>query len=75
MKFFKKLFFLSTICYLLTTALSGCATVSESKDATNPGSLAPQAILKFTDVPVPVGLKSLPEQSYSFESSGCAWEY
>jgi hypothetical protein len=32
--------------------------------------LEPQAILKFSDVPVPVGLKSLPAQSYSFESSG-----
>jgi hypothetical protein len=48
----------------------GCTTTSNSKEPTNPGSLAAQAILKFTDVPVPVGLKSLPEQSYSFESSG-----
>jgi len=32
--------------------------------------LEPQSILKFSDVPVPVGLKSLPQQSYSFESSG-----
>lgn len=32
--------------------------------------LEPQAILKFSDVPVPVGLKSLPQESYSFESSG-----
>ncbi len=70
MKFFVKLFFLSAICYLLTTALSGCTTITESKASTNPGSLSPQIILKFTDVPVPVGLKSLPEQSYSFESSG-----
>ena len=70
MRFFTKLVFLSTICYLLTTALTGCTTISQSKEPTNPGSLSPQAMLKFSDVPVPVGLKSLPEQSYSFESSG-----
>jgi len=70
MKFFAKLVFLFSIGCLLTTALTGCSTLSGNKDTTNPGSLAPQAILKFADVPVPVGLKSLPEQSYSFESSG-----
>ena len=70
MKFFAKLVFLSTICYLLSTTLIGCTTISESKEPTNPGSLSPQTILKFSDVPIPVGLKSLPEQSYSFESSG-----
>ncbi|MCX5698224.1 MAG: hypothetical protein NTX01_00795 [Candidatus Omnitrophica bacterium] len=70
MNFFKRLLFLSTICFLLTTALTGCTTISDSKEPINPVSLSPQAILKFTDVPVPVGLKSLPEQSCSFESSG-----
>lgn len=70
MIFFKKLFFLATICFLLSIALTGCSTMSGNKEAANPGSLSPQGILKFTDVPVPVGLKSLPEQSYSFESSG-----
>ena len=69
MKFFKQLFFLSTTCFLLTAAL-GCTTISDSKEPAASGSLSPQAILKFTDVPIPVGLKSLPEQSYSFESSG-----
>jgi len=70
MKFFTKLVFLPTICYLLTTVLIGCTTLSNSKEPSNPGSLSPQAILKFADVPIPVGLKNLPEQSYSFESSG-----
>ena len=70
MKFFVKLFCLSTACCLLTTSLTGCSTLSNNKGSANPGSLEPQAILKFSDVPVPVGLKSLPQQSYSFESSG-----
>jgi len=69
MKSFVKLFYLS-ICCLLTTALTGCSTFSDSKDSTNPAMLEPQAILKFSDIPVPVGLKNLPAQSYSFESSG-----
>jgi len=57
-------------CCLLTVFLMGCSTFSDNKGSSNLGTLEPQAILKFTDVPVPVGLKSLPEQSYSFESSG-----
>ena len=63
MKIFKKLFFLSTICFLLTIVLMGCSTLSDSK-------LEPQAILKFSDVPVPVGLKPLSQTSYSFENAG-----
>jgi len=63
MKSFAKLIFLSTICCLLTTALTGCSTTSNSR-------IEPQAVLKFTDVPIPVGLKPLSAASYSFESSG-----
>lgn len=70
MKFFKKLFFLSTACCLLITALMGCSTFPDNKSTSSAGTLEPQALLKFTDVPVPVGLKNLPQQSYSFESSG-----
>ena len=60
------------VCCLLTLFLMGCSTFSDSPNtkSTNPGALEPQAILKFSDVPVPVGLKSLPQESYSFESSG-----
>ena len=63
MKLFQRLLFLSTACFLFTVMLTGCSTTSNSR-------IEPQAILKFTDVPVPVGLKSLPKASYSFESSG-----
>jgi hypothetical protein len=63
MKFFPKLLFLSTICYLLTTALSGCSTASNSR-------IEPQAILKFSDIPIPAGLKPLPQTSYSFKNAG-----
>ena len=70
MKSFTKLVFLFTSCCLLTTALTGCTTFSGSKESPNPGSLSPQAALKFSDLPVPVGLKSLPQTSYSFENAG-----
>lgn len=63
MKFFTKLVFLSTICYLLTTVLTGCSTTSGSR-------MEPQAILKFADLPIPTGLKSLPQVSYSFQNAG-----
>ncbi|MDD5409281.1 MAG: hypothetical protein PHC71_04235 [Candidatus Omnitrophica bacterium] len=67
-----RLFFLLISCCLLAAVLPGCSTLSSSSGSKsiNPDLLEPQAILKFSDVPVPVGLKSLPTQSYSFESSG-----
>ena len=52
-------------------ALCSCAGVSR-KDAAPKGeaSLEPQALLKFNDIPAPTGFKFLPEDSYSFESTG-----
>jgi hypothetical protein len=50
-------------CILAITILAGCATVSNEQ-------LKPQTIMKFSDIPVPAGVKSLPQQSYSFENSG-----
>ena len=72
MNLYKKFFLLPSTFYLLTTVLMGCSTFSDNTSAKsgNPGTLEPQAILKFTDIPVPTGLKSMPTQSYSFESSG-----
>ncbi|MDD5477029.1 MAG: hypothetical protein PHG87_02310 [Candidatus Omnitrophica bacterium] len=69
MKFAKPFSFISISC-LLAIALLGCSTFSDNPKSLNSGALEPQAILKFSDVPVPVGLKSLPQASYSFESSG-----
>lgn len=63
MKSIRKLLFLSMICLLITSALMGCSTTSDSR-------IEPQAILKFADLPIPAGLKSLPQESYSFENSG-----
>ncbi len=63
MKFAKLLF-------VFIILLAGCATFSDSSKSNTSGMLEPQSILKFSDVPVPVGLKALPQASYSFESSG-----
>ncbi len=62
MKFSAKLIFLSFIVCLLATIFMGCSTISDSR-------LEPQAILKFSDLPIPVGLKPLPQISYSFENT------
>ena len=72
MKSCLKLFFLPATFCILTSALLGCSTLQDNTNTKsgNPESLEPQAIMKFTDIPVPVGLKSLPQHSYSFESSG-----
>lgn len=51
--------------------LWGCAAMSKKdKSMGGPTLLEPQAILKFADLPIPAGFKLLPQDSYSFESSG-----
>jgi len=50
--------------------LAGCAGLtSKDKPEADPNILEPQAVLKFSDVPVPNGFRQL-QDSYSFESSG-----
>ncbi len=47
----------------------GCANLTRKfKSRPSTGSLEPQAIGKFSDIPVPSGFKLLPEDSYAFES-------
>jgi len=60
---------IALICLVSFPLLAGCAAL-EKKDTTNPALLEPQAIVKFTDVPVPSGFKFLPKSSYSFETQG-----
>ena len=50
----------------------GCSMLSQQDKSmnSNPSALEPQAMNKFSDIPVPSGFKSLTGQSYSFESSG-----
>ncbi len=64
MKLFTKLVFLPIACFLLTASLTGCRTVSADS------RLEPQAVLKFSDLPIPQGLKPLPQISYAFENAG-----
>lgn len=64
MKLTFRLFCLITTCALLTAGLTGCKTISADS------RLEPQAILKFSDLPIPVGLKPLPQVSYAFENAG-----
>jgi len=58
------------LCCLFIVFLIGCSTFSDNPKSADSGALEPQAIPKFSDVPVPAGLKPLPQASYSFESSG-----
>lgn len=51
--------------------LAGCATSHQKNNpSVNPQILEPQAMLKFSDVPVPVGFKMILRESYSFQSGG-----
>jgi hypothetical protein len=58
-----KLCSLLVACCLLTAVLTGCSTTSDTR-------IEPQTVIKFSDIPIPVGLKPLPQASYSFESAG-----
>ncbi len=51
--------------------LCSCAGISK-KDAVprEEALLEPQAMSKFSDIPIPAGFKSIPEESYAFESAG-----
>jgi len=55
---------LSGFCILV---LTGCTTFQ--KDKINPALLEPQANLKFTDVPIPVGFKAIPLESFCFQTT------
>jgi len=66
----KKILALGLSGYLVL-GLFGCAGMDKKdKAAPGPAMLESQARLKFADVPVPVGFKLLPQDSYSFESAG-----
>jgi hypothetical protein len=55
------------LCFCIL-ACFGCNT---SPDPQYPASsLEPQSTYKFSDIPVPVGLKPMPQSSYSFQSAG-----
>jgi len=69
MRISKKLLFLPATCYLLTTFLTGCASLA-NQGASAQTLQAQQSLLKFSDLPVPVGFKISAKDSYSFESSG-----
>jgi len=67
----KKAGFITLYVLLTTVFLSGCATLIKSEKDTLPqGPIEPQANLKLSDVPVPVGFRLIPKDSYSFESAG-----
>lgn len=63
----------AAIFILLITAfiLSGCVGVAKKdKISDTAGLIEPQASTKFSDIPVPMGFKFLPQKSYSFNNSG-----
>lgn len=65
----KSLILASTV--ILLFSLSGCAALNRgNKDMAVQAPLEPQAVMKFGDIPVPVGFKMIPQQSYSFQNTG-----
>ncbi len=60
--------FVFIVLLAITFGASGCATPSRHS-SDSPTMLEPQSIGKFTDLPVPMGFKPIPKESYSFESA------
>lgn len=51
--------------------LSGCASLfNNGSESSISAPLEPNAIARFTDIPVPAGFKLQSESSYAFENSG-----
>lgn len=64
-----KLWVIGLLLYSII-ALYGCVTMPDSNKAVSqPEPLEPQALLKFNDIPIPMGFKLIPQDSYSFEAS------
>ena len=54
---------------LCVGGLSGCQTFSSSSSG-NEGFILPATRFKFSDIPVPAGFKTIPQESYSFDNGG-----
>ncbi|MGD9014784.1 MAG: hypothetical protein PVI33_02010 [Candidatus Omnitrophota bacterium] len=63
-----RLLTLALILPVIILNLSGC--VSAPKELSVARDLRPSEVLKFHDVPIPVGFKILPEKSFILESVG-----
>ncbi|MDD5730676.1 MAG: hypothetical protein PHN57_06065 [Candidatus Omnitrophica bacterium] len=62
---------LTGLLICLSLGVYGCTTYyQDSSYSKSQGLLEPSATVKFIDVPVPAGFKAIPQNSYSFESSG-----
>jgi len=56
--------------FLILSLLAGCASIFPKNKQEESGILEPQSILKFGDIPVPVGFDLMPKDSYSFDNNG-----
>ena len=61
-----------TVFLTLVFFLTGCAgtVIKDEKGLGTAAVLEPMGSSRFSDIPVPVGFKELPQESYSFEASG-----
>lgn len=66
----RKIIFIFLYFYIVILFLGCQAMAKKDKPQGSSTLLEPQVQLKFSDLPVPAGFKLLPQDSYSFESSG-----
>jgi len=55
---------------LVIASFTGCASSVRSRDLSGSTMLEPQTLLKFSDVPIPVGFQIIQGETYIFESAG-----
>lgn len=60
---------IAAIVLVLAGVLSGCQTFSTGNSSDN-GFIEPAARFKFSDIPLPKGFQSIPQESYSFDNGG-----
>jgi len=60
---------ISIILILCAGVFSGCQTFSPGSSG-NDAFIEPAARFKFSDIPVPAGFKTMPQESYSFDNGG-----
>jgi hypothetical protein len=66
----RKLIYFSALGLFIVN-LTGCAMFSKQENLkVPPASLQSQVVLKFADLPVPLGFRLLTQESYSFENAG-----
>ena len=63
----KNILILSTY-FLILILLSGCVTTYENRSSSTTKELSVSSILRFNDIPIPMGFSALDQESFTFQN-------